>query len=190
MKAKNTLYLRVRIATLGAPILLFLYGLLRLIDVIVGNLSHGFAWDLGHVFFFLAFILFSSLIVGLRRLVPVKNTTTQVVTYLIMAASLFGAACFLWGILGDLFERLQAVAPVPGPLKVAGPLLFQVGILALLIMLTAVRPRLLPVWSPILVLTGFLLFAVNIDLLPIGALFILIGLSPLARRSLDNDKAR
>ena len=61
-----------------------------------------------------------------------------------------------------------------------GPLLFQVGVLTLLIMMVTARPRRLPIWSPLLVLVGFLLFAANLDLIPIGALLILAGLRPLA----------
>jgi hypothetical protein len=57
--------------------------------------------------------------------------------------------------------------------------------LGLLVMLVAVRPRQLPFWSLILVLVGFLLFAINLNLLSIGALIILFGLSPLIRQSLN-----
>ncbi len=178
-KIMNTVFFRIRIAALGAPILIFLYGLLRLIDVMKGYQSHGLFWNLGHVLFFISFILFGGLTVELRRLVPIKSQLSKIAAYLAMAASLFGAACFLWGILGDLFPHLNDVAPVPELLKLAGPLLFQAGMLGMLIMLVATRPRRLPIWSPILVLIGFLLFAINLNLLPIGALIILIGLSPL-----------
>jgi hypothetical protein len=92
----------------------------------------------------------------------------------------FGAACFLWGIAGDVFVRFHDTAPVPGPLQLAGPLLFQVGMLTLLILLVTARPRRLPAWSPLLVLLGFVLIAVNLDLLPASALLILAGLAPLA----------
>jgi len=66
MKGRNTLYCRVHIAATGDPILIFLYGLLRLIDVMGGNPNHGLAWNLGHVLFFIAFSLFGSLTVELR----------------------------------------------------------------------------------------------------------------------------
>ena len=183
MKATNTVSFRIRIEAIGAPILILLYGLLRLIDVMNGNQSHGFNWNLGHAFFFIAFFLFGGLTVELRRLVPGKTKPAKVAGYLTMTASLFGAACFLWGILGDLFSGLNNVAPLPALLKVVGPLLFQVGLLGLLVMLAATRPRRLPIWTPILVLAGFLLFAINLNLLPIGAIIILFGLSPLVLRS-------
>jgi hypothetical protein len=56
-------------------------------------------------------------------------------------AALFGAACFLWVILGDLFAAIHDAAPLPDPLEMAGPLLFQLGILTLLIQLVTARPR-------------------------------------------------
>ena len=184
----NAVYFRIRIAAIGAPILILLYGLLRLIDVMKGNQSHGLIWNLGHVLFFISFILFASLTVELRRLVPSKSKAGKVAVYLAMLASLFGTACFLWGILGDLFACLNNVAPVPKSLKLVGPLLFQVGMLGLLVMLVATRPRQLPIWSPILVLIGFLVFGINLNLLPIGALIILFGLSPLVLRRIFHDK--
>jgi hypothetical protein len=180
VKAMDTLNGRIRIAAIGAPVLLLLYGLLRLVG---GAGGHGPAWNLGHALFFIAFILLGGLTVGLRLLVPVTTRPARVAADLALAAGLFGAACFLWGILGDLFPRVHDAAPVPGPLQVAGPLLFQVGVLVLLAMLVATRPRRLPIWTPALMLVGFLLFAINLDLLPVGALILLLALSPLARRS-------
>ncbi len=47
--------------------------------------------------------------------------------------------------------------------------------------LARLRPRRLPVWSPLLVLLGFIPIAVNLDLLPGGAILLLCGLSPLSR---------
>ncbi len=182
MKNMNTFVYRALIPAAGAPILIFLYGLLRLLDMMDGNHSpHGIAWNLGHVLFFIAFVLFGVLAIELRRLVPARSVLAKLVAYMAMAAGLFGAACFLWGILGDLFVRLQNTAPVPGPLRIAGPLLFQVGMLWLLVMLSAMPPRKLPAWSPILVLVGFVLFAVNLNLIPISALILMAGLLPLFR---------
>jgi hypothetical protein len=180
----NSVHGGVRITAIGAPILLFLYGVLRLIDGMDGHHGPGFARDLGHTLFLIAFVLLGGLTVGLRRLVPVTRRPARMVADLAMVAGLFGAACFIWVILGDLFARLHHAAPLPGPLEVAGPLAFQVGVLGLLVMLVVARPRRLPFWSPVLVLAGFLLFAINLDLLPVGALIVLFGLSPLARRSL------
>jgi hypothetical protein len=105
---------------------------------------------------------------------------TRTVASLATVSALFGVGCFLWVILGDLFPAFRDAAPLPDALEVVGPLTFQVGILTLLIVLVTARPRRLPTWSPVLVLIGFLLFAVNLDLIPAGALLVLAGLAPLA----------
>ena len=172
----NNSFLRTRISAIGAPILIIFYGLLRLVDVIKENQSHGFNWNLGHVLFFIAFILFGMLSLELRKHIPHKTKSSMAPGYIFVIFVLFGAACFLWGILGDLFNRLNSV---PSLLKIIGPLLFQVGMLGLLIMLVVMRPQQLPFWSPILVLIGFLIFAINLNFLPIGGFIILFGLSPL-----------
>jgi hypothetical protein len=172
----------VRLAALAAPTLLLLYGVLLLIDGLDGHHGRGLAWNLGHTLFFIAFVLLGVLTVGLRQLVAATRVRTRMVANLATVAGLVGIACFEWGILGDLFPDVHEAAPVPQVLQGIGPLLFQLGTLTLLVMLVTARPRRLPVRSPVLVLVGFLLFAVNLDLIPVGALLLLIGLAPLARR--------
>lgn len=167
----------VRLSALAAPALLLFYGVLRLLD---RGRSRGLAWNLGHTLFFISFVLLGVLIVGLRQLVAGDRAWTRTVAGLATVAGLVGVACFLWGILGDLFPDFHRAAPVPAPVQTTGPLLFQLGALTLLIMMVAARPRRLPAWSPLLVLVGFLLFAVNLDLIPVGALLIMAGLAPLA----------
>jgi hypothetical protein len=170
----------VRLAALGAPTLLFLYGVLLLI---AGH-GRGLAWNLGHTLFFVAFLLLGVLTLGLRQLVAATRVWKRIVANVAAVAGLVGVACFLWGILGDLFPGIHDAAPVPQPLQVICPLLFQLGILTLLIMVVTAQPRRLLWGSPLLVLVGFLLFAVNLDLIPIGALLLLAGLTPLAGRRL------
>src|SRR5512135_2416194 len=109
----NTPHFRIKFSAIGAPVLILLYGFLRLIDLSDGNLSHGFFWNSGHVFFFIAFVLFGFLNIELSRLFSRYNKPTQLTAFLFLAVSLSGTVCFLWGILGDLFHN---VAPVPGPL--------------------------------------------------------------------------
>ncbi len=169
----------VRFAALTGPVLMLLYGLLRLIDGLDG--SHGSEpyWSIGHAFFFLAIVLFGVLAVGLFRLVPAQG---RVVAAVAMVAALFGAVCFLWVITGDLFADFHDAAPLPDPLMLLGPLLFELGVLTLLTILAAVRPRRLRSWSPLLVLVGFVLLSLNLDLLPAAAVLVLAGLAPIARR--------
>lgn len=84
-----------------------------------------------------------------------------------------GIACFLWAITSDLFAHPDEAVPLPEPLEAAGPLAFRLGrliLLALLVLLVTVPPPRLAVRSPLLMLAGFPLFAVCLDLLPLGAL--------------------
>lgn len=170
-----------RNAALIAPLLLVLYGGLRLVDGLDGNHGPGLAWNLGHTLFFVGFLLFGVVTFTLRRIVLAATTRARQVANAATAASLFGIACFLWVILGDLFADLDAAAPLPEPLQLLGPLAFQLGWLVLLVMPVVARPRLLPVWSPVLVLAGFLLFSVDLDLLPVGGLLLAAGLFPVSR---------
>jgi hypothetical protein len=169
----------VRFSALAAPVLLLLYGVLRLIDGLDGDHGPGLAWNLGHALFFVAFVLLGVLTAGMWQLVPTATMGKRIVAGVSMLLGLFGVGCFLWVILGDLFAGFRHAAPLPDALEMIGPLLFQIGALALLVLLATARPRRLPVWSPPLVLVGFLLFAVNLDLIPVGALLVLAGLAPL-----------
>ncbi|MFD6274811.1 hypothetical protein ACFWFI_04415 [Streptomyces sp. NPDC060209] len=171
----------VKSTALIAPLLLVLYGLLRLVDGLDGEHGPGIAWNLGHTLFFIGFVLFGVVTVRLRKLVPTTTVRRRLLANVTAAVTLFGVACFLWVILGDLFADLDSAAPLPEPLEMIGPLAFQLGWLTLLVMLVAAKPRLLPAWSPLLVLGGFLLFSANLDLLPIGALLLMAGLTPVAR---------
>ena len=170
----------VRFSAIAAPILLLLYGLLRMIDGLDGDHGPGLLWSVGHTLFLVSFVLLGVLAVGMRHLVPATAVWTRVVASLAMVSALFGVGCFLWVILGDLFPELGDDAPLPGALEMVGPLAFQLGVLTLLVILSTAWPRCLPIWSPLLVLIGFVLLAVNLDLIPAGALLILAGLAPLA----------
>jgi hypothetical protein len=180
----------VRFSALAAPILLLLYGLLRLVDGMDGAHGPGPAWNLGHTLFLFAFVLLGVVVAGLRQLVPDTTKRLRIVANSATVAGLVGVACFLWVILGDLFPDFDDALPVPDAVQLVGPLLFQLGALTLLVLLATVRPRRLPAWSPALVLVGFVLFAVNLDLIPVGALFVLAGLYPLARTDRTVDAER
>lgn len=173
----------IRVSVVAAPVLLFLYGVLRWIDGRDGDHGPGFAWNLGHALFLAAFVLLGLLAVELRRALPVARARRQLAANSATAAALFGTGCFLWVTLCDLFAELDEAAPLPEPARLLGPPAFQLGVLTLMFLLVTARPRLLPVRSPLLVFTGFLLIAADLDLLPVGTLLLLIGLAPLARIS-------
>ena len=62
----------------------------------------------------------------------------------------------------------------------SAPRSFQICVLTLWSFSQLLGRTAFPLWSPLLVLIGFVLFAVNLDLIPIGALLILAGLATLA----------
>jgi hypothetical protein len=160
------------------------YGILRWLDGLNGREDRAIAWNAGHVAFFVAIVLFGILAVRLRGVVRRHSPGRGPAADVAAAAAVFGAACFLWVIGGDLFPDFSDAAPLPEFLDLAGPLLFNLGLLTLLILLVATRPRQLPAWSPVLVLLGFAAIPVSLDLLPVAAILVGIGLAPLAAPAL------
>ena len=161
----------IRTTAAAAPAFMLLYALLRVVDGLDGDRHNGPAWDVGHVAFFIAFVFFGALVIGLRRVMPPPRWLTEAAT----VSALLGVACFLWVITHDLF----AAVPSPDFLQFTGPALFQAGLLTLLIRLV-VAGR-LPVWSPVLTVVGFAAVGVDLDLLPLAAVLIGAGLVPLMR---------
>ena len=168
----------VRSTAFAAPALMLVYGRLRVVDGLDGDRNNEPAWDLGHIAFFIAIVLFAVLAVALRALDRPAGTAPRVLVDGATVAVLAGGFCFLWVIAGDLSESFQSAAPLPDPLQPAGPVLFEVGLLILLVRL--VLARRLPAWSPVAVLAGFAAIAVDLDLLPLGSALVLAALFPLA----------
>ncbi len=172
----------VPLASIGAPALLLCYGLLRLVDGLDGEHGpDGWAWNVGHTCFLGAIVLFAALMVGLRRVLLTAAPRQRLLTEVPSALGLFGAVCFAFVILHDLFPALGDAVPVVDPARAVGPLLFQVGLLIPLVRAGIRRPPLLPAWVAVPVLIGFVLIAVDLNLLPLAAALILAGLLPLQR---------
>ena len=125
----------VRFCALVAPALLLLYSLLRVVDGLDGDRHNGPALDLGHIAFVCGIVLFAVLAVALRGHVRPADGRQRILVDAATVASVFGAGCFLWVILGDLFDGFHESAPLPEALEAAGPLLFQLGLLILLVRL-------------------------------------------------------
>jgi hypothetical protein len=171
-----------RLSAIAGPLLLLAYGVLRLIDGRDGDHGPGSWWNAGHTAFLLAMLTFAALAVGVRRIVP--GRVADVAT----GAVVVGTLAFVWVILGDLFPRFDDAVEVPDAVMNLGPIVFELGLLTLLVRL--VVRRLAPWWSPVLVLLGFVPIAVNLDLLPLGALVILAGLVPVAGLKVSGEPAR
>ncbi|WP_432972330.1 hypothetical protein [Dactylosporangium sp. CA-233914] len=171
----------VRTSALAAPVLLFGYGALRLIDGLDGRHDKGaWMWNTGHVMFFAAMLLLGGLAVGGRRMLPFRDFRNRLAANLAVIGTLAGMVSFLWVIAGDLAPSFADAAPLAGPLQVLGPAVFQLGLLTLLVQL--VRAHRLPAWSPVAVLFAFLMIAVTLDLIPVAAALLLAGLLPLRGR--------
>ncbi|WP_319461990.1 hypothetical protein [Micromonospora sp. RTP1Z1] len=170
----------LRPTALTASLLLFGYGILRLLDGLDGYRDKsGWPWLAGHGLFLLGMVLFAVLMVELRRLLLATSPRQRVLTDVATVAGLVGAAAFGWVILGDLFPRFADAVSPPDLVLIGGPALFQLGLLTLLVRAAVVR--LLPAWGPVLVLVGFVAIAVDLDLLPVGAALVFGGLLPVRR---------
>ncbi|MBG0567281.1 hypothetical protein [Actinoplanes aureus] len=166
----------VRQAAMDAPLLLLAYGVLRLADGFDGDRGPGLAWNLGHLAFFAAMVLFGVLAASLVALAPAGARRVASVA---AAVTVFGVACFLWVITGDLSPGFRQAMPLPAALEAAGPMAFTLGMLTLLGLLVAARA--VPVRSPLLFGAGIVAVTVHLDLLPLAALLLLAALAPLAR---------
>ncbi|SBT52433.1 hypothetical protein [Micromonospora auratinigra] len=171
-------YRWVRPVALVSALLLFGYGVLRLLDGLDGHRNKaGWPWLTGHTLFLIGVVGFAAVMLGLRGLLRTRSPRGRTVDDLATAAGLLGTVGFAWVILGDLFPRFAEAAPPSDLVLLGGPALFELGLLVLLY--RAAAARLCPVWGPVLVLVGFVAIAVNLDLLPIGAALVLAGLFPL-----------
>ena len=167
----------VRWPALAGPSLMLVYGVVRWIDGFDGDRGNGVAWNVGHIAFLLAMLLFAVLVVGVHGMVPARRRPAATIA---AGAALFGIGCFLWVIVGDLSASFRTAYPLPEPLEAGGSMLFPLGVLVLLGLLVAARR--LPVWSPLLFGAGIVAITVQLDLLPFASMAILAGLAPLASR--------
>ncbi|MFJ5680755.1 hypothetical protein [Streptomyces sp. NPDC093097] len=180
-----------RSAFIAAPLCMLVYGAIRLSDP-----THGpnLAWISGHIAMIAGVLLFGVIFLGLLwlsepatgaprlsarvaaliGLVGVVSVTAQGVIDLIVGFRADSRAG-----MDQLFEEVQSHPGVMPAVYTVGPMLFYVGLLWLTIQL-AVQRR-IPVWRPALVLLGTATMAAGLDLLPLGALFFCLALSPLGR---------
>lgn len=176
-----------RLSLVGAPLCLFAYGTIRLLGQHAGTYGPGLAWESGHIAAVAGFLLFGVVALAIRRRLPRHPATTAV-----MAVTFAGLVALLVQFGVDIVAGIGAAdhaamsatqagfAALPGAQAAfydVGPQLFYVGVAVLVVM--AAIARQLPWWGVALVLFGFTLPVVSLNLLPIGALCLLIGLLPL-----------
>lgn len=176
-------------AFVAAPLLLLAYGVIRIIDGLDGVRGPGVAWTTGHLAFVLALALFVPILWTMRRLAGAgRSATAAAVTGFAGIAALtvqFGIDLVLGFLAADKAEMTamaRSIMDLPGVMPVVytfGPMLFYAAQVWLVVQL-AVR-RQVKVWTPVLVLTDMILPFVDKDLIPIGAICLLISFIPLIR---------
>ncbi|MER7579490.1 hypothetical protein [Kitasatospora sp. NPDC097691] len=184
---------RTAYAVVGAPALMALYGGIRLVP---GSREPGLGWTAGHTAMFAGLLLFAPVFLALRRQLAPRGTAGRIAAGAALGTAFAGLLCSLAQIGIDLvvglaaadkaeqsrlFDRVQDVPGVLPAVYQVGPLLFYVGLLALLVAASVGAARTLRWWSPVLMLVGTVASAADLALIPVAAACYLVALAPLAR---------
>ncbi|MFI6947156.1 hypothetical protein [Streptomyces sp. NPDC050422] len=182
-------------AFLAGPALMAGYGVVRLIGRAVGDYGPGVWWSVAHVLFLAGVLTFVPVFLGLCRTAGVRGGRRARLRAA-RAVGLLGAAAvavqavidLVVGFLAadeeamsDMFEKVQDVPGVMPAVYTVVPMLFWLGLLALVTQLAFFRRDDVPGWSPLLVLAAVVMMAMSLDLLAVGALCIGLALHPMRR---------
>ncbi|TDD51214.1 hypothetical protein E1286_10930 [Nonomuraea terrae] len=182
-----------RISFVAAPLLVLAYGVIRILDGLDGSRGPGLAWTAGHLAFMAALVLFVQIFWRLRAMAGRNGLATVTA-----AAGTVGIATLLaqFGIdivvgfmaadhdaMGPLFDQVQSVPGVQLAIYDGGPFLFYLAQLGLVVQLAVMRR--IKAWTPVLVLIDLALPFADKDLIPLGAVFLLVSFLPLARRTTE-----
>ncbi|MDR8414128.1 hypothetical protein MTP10_36035 [Nonomuraea sp. 3-1Str] len=182
--------MNVRTAFVAAPLLIFAYGAIRIVDGFDGEKGPGLAWTTGHMAFMAALVLFVPIFWEMRRRLDRNALATTAV-----AAGFVGIACAFaqfaidlvvgfaaadHAAMGPLFDQVKAVPGVSLAVYDGGPFLFYIAQFVLVTQLATRRQ--VRAWTPVLVLLDFTLPIIDRDLIPVGALLLLVSFVPMARR--------
>lgn len=185
----------VKTALLAGPALMAGYGAVRLVGRAVGEYGPGVWWTTAHLLFLAGALAFVPVFLGLRRLAGergVKRVAVEVAAWtgllgtvaVVVQVVIDLAAGFLAAdkqAMSEMFRRVQDVPGVMSLVYTVVPVLFWLGLLALVTLLAFLRRDLVRAWAPVLVLAGTVLMAVSLDLLPTGALCLGVALLPVRR---------
>ncbi|MGR6913900.1 hypothetical protein ACU635_06565 [[Actinomadura] parvosata] len=180
-----------RFAFIAAPLLTFTYGVIRIIDGLDGSRGPGPAWTIGHLAFMAALVLFVQIFWRLRAMAghgPLATVSavagTAGIATLLAQFGIDLVAGFVAADhdgMGVIFDQVQSVPGVSLVVYDGGPFLFYLAQLALIVQLAVMRR--VGAWTPVLVLLDLALPFADKDLIPLGALCLLISFVPLARRA-------
>ncbi|SCF96544.1 hypothetical protein [Streptomyces sp. Ncost-T10-10d] len=180
---------------LAGPALMAAYGVVRLIGRAVSDYGPGMWWSLAHLLFLAGVLAFVPVFLGLRRLAGERAGKRVAVAVAAWTGLLGAVAVAVQAVIdlvvgfvaadkramGEIFERVQDIPGVMPLVYTVVPMLFWLGLLALVTLLAFFRRDLVRAWAPVAVLAGVVLTAMNLDLLPIGALCIGLALLPVRR---------
>ena len=183
-----------RYALLTAPVLLFCYGSVRLLDP---TRSPGPVWTVSHLFYLAAFPALALAALALRSLAADRRRAALVCVVTSAVGALAGvgqAAVDLlagWGAAdkaarGVAANHLREIIPASDFFYGVWPALTQVGIVGLLVLAwipsgTAVAQR-VPWWCAPLALAAFVLPTVaSLDLIPVAAVAVVPAVLPAFR---------
>lgn len=181
---------------LAAPLLVLAYGVFRIIDGFDGERGPGPAWTIGHLAFLAALALFIGIFRQLRDMIGPRARITAVVATL-GALALFGqfSVDVVAGFLADDHAGMAAITrevrTTPGVSALIydlGPYLFYVGQLVLVVQLATSRQ--VKAWTPLLVLADLAMPFIDKDLIPLGAVLMVVSFLPLAKRAREVGPAR
>jgi hypothetical protein len=182
-------FMSFRFSLVAAPLLILAYGVLRILDGLDGSRGPGFAWTSGHLAFMAALVLFVQIFWRLRAMAgrDVLSTasaavgTVGVVTLLgqFGVDIVVGFAAADHAAMTPLFEQVRSVPGMQPVLYDVGPYLFYLAQLVLVGQLAAMRR--VRAWLPVLVLAYLVLPIADKDLMPLGAVFLLVAFLPFIR---------
>ncbi|MEU2667406.1 hypothetical protein ABZ622_00830 [Streptomyces sp. NPDC007164] len=182
-------------ALLAGPVLMAGYGVVRLVGRAVSDYGPGVWWTAAHLLFLAGVLAFVPVFLGLRGLVGESGGGRAAATVAAWTGLLGAAAVVVQSVIdlgagfaaadkqamSEMFDRVQGVPGVMPLVYTVVPMLFWLGLLALVTLLAFLRRDLVRAWAPVLVLAGTVVMAVSLDLLPVGALCLGVALLPVRR---------
>lgn len=180
------------------------YGLVRSAGQAVGDYGPGVWWSAAHVLFLAGVLAFVPVFLELGAPDGIRGGRRAAVRVAAGAGLLGAAAVAVQAVIdlvagfvaaddramSDLFEKVQDVPGVMPVVYTVVPVLFWLGLLALVTLHAFFRRGEVPVRSPLLVLAGTAMMAVSLDLLTAGALCVGLALFPMRGGRRTDDGAR
>ncbi|MFG3134996.1 hypothetical protein ACGFZA_02115 [Streptomyces sp. NPDC048211] len=180
---------------LVGPALMAGYGVARLIGKAAGDYGPGVWWSVAHLLFLAGVLAFVPVFLGLRLPAQVRGGRRTGVRVAAGIGLLGAAAVAVQAVIdlvvgflaadaeamSDMFEKVQGAPGVMPAVYTVVPMLFWLGLLALVTQLAFFRRDEVPGRSPLLVLAGIVMMAMSLDLLAAGALCLGLALYPVRR---------